>query len=60
MTDYERTTIAPDHHDRPGGDPSHEPSAVRTTERTYSPPGPGGATVAARFVTFLFGVLQAA
>lgn len=59
MTDYERTTT----HQTTTTDPvATEPraSAVRTTERTYSPPGPGGATVAARFVTFLFGVLQVA
>jgi uncharacterized protein YggT (Ycf19 family) len=57
MTDYERTTT------HTTTDPAvAEPraTAVRTTERAYSPPGPGGAAVAARFVTFLFGVLQVA
>jgi uncharacterized protein YggT (Ycf19 family) len=56
MTDYERTTT------HTTTDPVHEPpaSAVRTTERAYSPAGPGMATVLARFVTFLFGVLQVA
>ena len=33
-------------------------TSVRTTEHAYTPAGPGGATVAARPVTFLFGVLQ--
>jgi len=57
MTDYERTTT------HTTTDPATTPdggSAVRTTERAYSPAGPGGATVIARFVTFLFGVLQVA
>lgn len=67
MTDYERTTT----HQTTSSDPTirsttdpavTEPqsSAVRTTERAYVPAGPGGAAVAARFVTFLFGVLQVA
>ena len=34
-------------------------NSVRTTESTYVPPGPGGATVASRIVTFAFGILQA-
>jgi len=59
MTDHERTTT----HQTTSGDPV-EPelrsTAVRTTERAYKPAGPGGAAVVARFVTFLFGVLQVA
>ena len=35
-------------------------SSVRTTERAYAPAGPGGATVIARLITFLFGILQVA
>jgi uncharacterized protein YggT (Ycf19 family) len=59
MTDYERTTT----HQTTTADPVvTEPSAtaVRTTERAYEPAGPGAAAVLARFVTFLFGVLQVA
>jgi uncharacterized protein YggT (Ycf19 family) len=60
MTDYERTTT----HQSTSVDPgptAYEPrTASTTTERTYVPPGPGGATVLARFVMFLFGVLQVA
>lgn len=54
MTDYERTTT------RQTDDPAYAPqSATTTTERTRAA-GPGGAAVAARFVMFLFGVLQVA
>jgi uncharacterized protein YggT (Ycf19 family) len=59
MTDYERTTT----HQTATTDPVvTEPrsTAVRTTERSYTPAGPSGATLAARLVTFLFGVLQVA
>jgi len=59
MTDHERTTT----HETATTDPAApEPrsTAVRTTERAYMPAGPGGAAVVARFVTFLFGVLQVA
>jgi len=59
MSDYERTTT----HQTSTTDPEvPEPrsTAVRTTERAYVPAGPGGAAIAARFVTFLFGVLQVA
>lgn len=59
MTDRERTTT----HQTTSSDPVEpEPrsTAVRTTERAYKPAGPGGAAVVARFVTFLFGVLQVA
>jgi len=68
MTDYERTTTRQTLSTDPtirttGNHPvSTEPrsTAVRTTERAYTPPGPGVAAVVARFVTFLFGVLQVA
>jgi uncharacterized protein YggT (Ycf19 family) len=57
MSDYERTTTQ----QSTSVDPVQSPrSAVSTTERTYRPPGPGGAAVASRFVMFLFGVLQVA
>jgi uncharacterized protein YggT (Ycf19 family) len=59
MTDYERTTT----HQTTDTDPTvTEPrsTAVRTTERAYQPAGPGAAAVIARFVMFLFGVLQVA
>jgi uncharacterized protein YggT (Ycf19 family) len=57
MTDYERTTT----HQSTSVDPVHNPrSATSTTERTYVPGGPGAAAVVARFVMFLFGVLQVA
>lgn len=59
MSDYERTTT----HQTSSTDPMvTEPrsTAVRTTERAYVPPGPGAAAVLARFVMFLFGVLQVA
>ena len=57
MSDYERTTTQ----QSTTVDPVNSPrSATSTTERTYVPPGPGAAAVAARFVMFLFGVLQVA
>ena len=63
MTDYERTTV----HDQQVVDPAApgtaQPavaSSVRTTEREVVPAGPSGASVAARVVTFAFGVLQVA
>ena len=59
MTDYERTTT----HQTSTTDPvvtEPQSTAVRTTERAHVPAGPGAAAVAARFVTFLFGVLQVA
>jgi uncharacterized protein YggT (Ycf19 family) len=58
MTDYERTTTQQSTSREPyATDPA---TSVRTTEHAYTPAGPGGATVAARLVTFLFGVLQVA
>ena len=59
MTDYERTTTHQSSSADPAAPTPHADS-VRTTERAYRSAGPGGATVLARFVTFLFGVLQVA
>ncbi len=68
MTDYERTTTrettnvdpaAPTYTD-PAAAPPTQAASVRTTERAYAAPGPGGLTTAARVITFLFGILQAA
>ena len=70
MTEYQRTTTR---ETEVGGTPTQPYQApapvapapapastsVRTTESTYVPPGPGGATVASRIVTFAFGILQA-
>jgi len=56
MTDYERTT-----RQTTNVDPAYEPrAATTTTEQRYRTAGPGGAAVAARFIMFLFGVLQVA
>lgn len=63
MTDYERTTTRESTTVDPAVDPAATPahgSAVRTTERAYVPAGPSGLTTAARVITFLFGILQAA
>lgn len=68
MTDYERTTTresttvdpaAPVYTDPAA--PATQAASVRTTERSaYATPGPSGLTTAARVITFLFGILQAA
>jgi YGGT family len=59
MTDYQRTTtretVGTDRYSTPAG----ATPTVRTTDTAYVPAGPGGTTVAARVVTFAFGVLQA-
>jgi uncharacterized protein YggT (Ycf19 family) len=61
MSDYERTTTRQTTSVDPEGPAPYDPRrATSTTERTYVPPGPGVATVLARFVMFLFGVLQVA
>jgi len=66
MTDYERTTTRESTTVDPAAPVYTEPgvpaaaSSVRTTERAYAAPGPGGLTTAARVITFLFGILQAA
>jgi len=63
MTDYERTTSREtrtlDRNIDPNGAPAPAATSVRTTESAYVAAGPGGATVAARVVTFAFGILQA-
>lgn len=56
MTDYERTT-----RQTTNVDPAYDPrAATTTTEQRVRTAGPGGAAVIARFVMFLFGVLQVA
>jgi YGGT family protein len=64
MTDYQRTTTR---ETEVGGTPTQPyvaqtpapaVNSVRTTESSYTPAGPGGATVASRVVTFAFGILQ--
>jgi uncharacterized protein YggT (Ycf19 family) len=71
MTDYERQTTtettrvddpaAPAVTSAPAPTPAPGPtvSTVQTTDTAYVSSGPGGATMAARVVTFLFGILQA-
>jgi uncharacterized protein YggT (Ycf19 family) len=65
MTDYERTTTRETVSEPPvaAADPYVTPApaatSVRTTETAHVAPGPGGATYAARIVTFAFGILQA-
>jgi hypothetical protein len=63
MTDYERTTSREtrtlDRNIDPNGAPARAATSVRTTESAHVAAGPGGATVAARVVTFAFGILQA-
>lgn len=55
MTDYQRTTT------RETVDPygASAPATVRTTETATGTTGPGGAVLAGRVVTFVFGILQA-
>ena len=64
MTDYERTTTRETTTVDPAApgytEPAGQAASVRTTERAYVAPGPSGVTTAARVVTFLFGILQAA
>ena len=63
MTDYERTTTRQTVATDPmvsTAPPVAAQTSVRTTERTAVPAGPSGTTMAARVVTFLFGVLQVA
>jgi uncharacterized protein YggT (Ycf19 family) len=69
MTDYERQTTtettrvddpaAPAVSSAPPPAPAPAVSTVRTTDTASVSSGPGGATMAARVVTFLFGILQA-
>ena len=57
MTDYERTTTR----QTTSVDPAYDArNATITTERARVPAGPGAAATLARFVIFLFGVLQVA
>ena len=59
MTDYQRTTTRETTSADPYGAPAPSTTSVRTTDTAYVAPGPGGATVASRIVTFAFGILQA-
>ncbi|MEA2619320.1 MAG: hypothetical protein QOC97_93 [Chloroflexota bacterium] len=65
MTDVERTTTRETQATQPAvdayGNPAPGPAVtnVRTTESAYVARGPGGASLAARIVTFVFGILQA-
>jgi uncharacterized protein YggT (Ycf19 family) len=63
MTDYQRTTTRETQTTDPRidayGAPAPAVTSVRTTDSEYVAPGPGGATLAARIVTFAFGILQA-
>ena len=56
MTEYQRTTTQQTNATDAYGAPA-PPTTVRTTD-TYVAPGPGGATLASRIVTFVFGILQ--
>jgi uncharacterized protein YggT (Ycf19 family) len=58
MTDYQRTTTRETTTTDPYVTAPAAPT-VRTTDTAYVASGPGGATTAARVVTFAFGVLQA-
>jgi uncharacterized protein YggT (Ycf19 family) len=64
MTDVERTTTRETQATQPAvdayGNPAPAPAVtnVRTTESAYVARGPGGASIASRIVTFLFGILQ--
>ena len=56
MTDIERTTVRQSE----AVDPGTGASAVRTTERAYTPAGPTASQTLQRLVIFVFGVLQVA
>ena len=65
MTDHERQTTTETKTVEGQVDPYATPAppaaastSVRRTDTAYVAPGPGGATLAARIVTFLFGILQ--
>lgn len=60
MTDYQRTTTRETQQvaDPAYAAPAPAVTSVRTTDSTSVPAGPGGATLAARIVTFAFGILQ--
>lgn len=65
MTDYERTTtreseaVDPATPEAAAAGAPATASAVRTTERAYTPAGPGGTVTGIRIITFAFGILQA-
>lgn len=62
MANYERATVRETRVvDRNRVDPAPDTvsSTVRTTDATYVPAGPEPAAVAARVITFFFGILQA-
>ena len=65
MTEHERVTTRETTAIDPVADPATPTpapavaSTVRTTDRAFATAGPGGATTAARVVTFAFGILQA-
>ena len=62
MTDYQRTTRETQTTEPPVdayNAPAPAVTNVRTTESASVAPGPGGASLAARIVTFVFGILQA-
>jgi hypothetical protein len=58
VTDYQRTTTRETTTADPYVTATPAASTVRTTDTAYVASGPGGATMAARIVTFAFGVLQ--
>jgi uncharacterized protein YggT (Ycf19 family) len=62
MTDYQRTTTRETQTTEPTADaygaPTPPVTNVRTTDTAYVAPGPGGVSLAARIVTFVFGILQ--
>ena len=58
MTDYQTTTTRETQTVDPYAAPAPAVTSVRTTDTAYAPAGPGGATLAARIVTFAFGILQ--
>ncbi|HEY8636533.1 MAG TPA: YggT family protein [Candidatus Limnocylindrales bacterium] len=63
MTDDQRTTTRETQTTGPSVDAYNAPAPavtnVRTTDTASVAPGPGGASLAARIVTFVFGILQA-
>jgi uncharacterized protein YggT (Ycf19 family) len=63
MTDYQRTTTRQTQSGDPRidayGTPAPSVTSVRTTDSEYVAAGPSGPTLAARIVTFAFGILQA-
>ena len=58
MTEYQRTTTRETSGRSPPARRRPADARVRTTDSAYVAPGPGGATLAGRIVTFAFGILQ--